>query len=78
MNAMEQARSAVGLVAEGDELITLAEAARRLPKIDGKGCERLPEGVGPMILNPIALPAEPSPSFPSSGSATCRVSFRHE
>jgi hypothetical protein len=36
MNAVEQASTAGGLVAEGNELITLAEAARRLPRIDGK------------------------------------------
>ena len=36
MNAMERAWAAGMLVGEGDELITLAEAARRLPRIDGR------------------------------------------
>ena len=36
MNAMESMRPAGRLVGEGEDLITLAEAARRLPKIDRK------------------------------------------
>jgi len=35
-NATESIGPASRLVAEGEELITLAEAARRLPKIDGR------------------------------------------
>jgi len=36
MNAMESMRPAGRLVGEREDLITLAEAARRLPKIDRK------------------------------------------
>lgn len=35
-NAVESIEAVGGLLAEGEDLITLAEGARRLPRIDGK------------------------------------------